>query len=63
MIEEIKSKRMWSSPPPMSPSEIHRRVEQFSRKTNWKLTEACTTTIELKKKYIILSGGKGRKAI
>ena len=39
MIEEIKNKRMWSSPPAMSPSEIHQHVEQFSLKTNWKLTE------------------------
>ena len=39
MIEEIKSKRMWGSPPRMSPSEIHQREEQFSLKTNWKLAE------------------------
>ena len=39
MIEEIKSKRMWGSPPRMSRSEIHQREEQFSLKTNWKLAE------------------------
>ena len=62
MIEEIKNKRMWSSPPAISPSEIHQHVEQFSLKTNWKLTEACTTTTELKKKIHYHIRWEGKKS-
>ena len=33
------SKKTWSSPPTIDISNIYLHVEQFSRKTNWKLAE------------------------
>ena len=61
MIEEIKSKRMWGSPPRMSPSEIHQREEQFSLKTNWKLAEKVPYDQDCKKDPHVI-GEEGRKS-
>ena len=44
-----RSKRMWSSPPSTNASKIHLQVEQFSRKTTWKLAEELFPTKAVRK--------------